>query len=212
MAGKTSHEELLKRLAEQHEAYLETFKLVHEALAQSVLNTTTSSAVPPTTKRRRRSTLEPSDTERLIFPIAKTTSFTTGESDSSDEDDELYVQDTLKCYKFDTEHLRQHLRTHKFNEEGLKLLKTVIRSNGRLLNPSELFPQYPPEEKSHNSHYSVFDVGTDGAPVSRREVVSTGSTIDSAIWQAIRVRESLNVISPLLVHEHSQLQPHSGRK
>jgi len=63
----------------------------------------------------------------------------------------------------------------------------VVR-NGRLQNPA-LFPEYPPEELWHNSHYSVFDVGTDGAPLSRREVVKEGTTsIDSAIWQAIQVR------------------------
>lgn len=188
MTGNTSHEELLKRLDDQHRAYLETFRLVHEALAQSVAGNAIASPISSTTKKRRRSTLERSDTERLFKPTAPTTtSLTTAESDSSDDDDELYVQNTLKCYKFDTEDLRQHLRTHNFNEEGLKLLETVITNRGRLLDPAEIFPQYPPEEKSHNSHYSVFDVGTDGAPVSRREVVNAGSTIDSAIWQAIRV-------------------------
>jgi hypothetical protein len=181
MADKRAHEELLKRLDEQHKAYLETFKLLHEALAQSAANNTT---VLP--KKRRRSTLDPNDTERLMQPVGRTTSFTTGESDFSDDDDELYVQDTLRGYSYDTEDLRQHLKSYRFNEEGFKVLETVITNTGRLLDPSELFPQYPPEEKSHNSHYSVFDVGKDGAPISRREVVSTGSTIDSAIWQAIR--------------------------
>lgn len=192
MTGKPAHEELLKRLDEQHKAYLETFKLVHDAMTSNITSNTLGSPVS-LSKRRRRSTLDPSDIEQMEkSPEKLPASFTTNESDFSDDDDDLYVQKTLEGYNFDTEHLRQHLKTYGFNEEGMTVLETVITDTNsgrrRLLHPEELFPQYSSEDKSHNSHYSVFDVGTDGAPVSRREVVSTGSTIDSAIWQAIRVR------------------------
>jgi len=101
----------------------------------------------------------------------------------------LTVFEPDRLYSYDHENLRDHLKTYKFNEEGETLLETVVM-NGRLINPS-LFRDYPPDEKWHNSHYSVFDVGQDGAPLSRREVVQPGTTsIDSAIWQAIQVRQS----------------------
>lgn len=195
MASGASPGELLRRLDDLHKAYLETFTQAHEALSYQISGTTPASPVA-VSKRRRRSTTDPDpDAER---PHLRNTAFAshgivskTNESsfsdDVSDEDDELYVQDTLSPYKFDTEDLRDHLKHYKFNKEGKELLKTVINENGRLLNPSSLFPQYPPEDLSHNSHYTVFDVGKDGAPISRREVVESGSTIDSAIWQAIRV-------------------------
>jgi len=193
MTTALSTEELLKKLDDQHQEYLQTFRLVHEALSQTVATTTGSPASPPlqplvtsATKRRRRSTLEV-DTDRpeVRKPSTYHSSVLTGESDESDEDDELYVQIPLAPYKYADEDLRKHLKTHKFNEEGQLLLNTVVR-DGVLLHPS-LFPKYDPDEKFHNSHYTIFDVGKDGAPLSRYLVVKPGSSIDSSIWQAIQV-------------------------
>jgi hypothetical protein len=191
MAAGPSTEELLKKLDEQHKAYLDTFKLVHEALSHNAAaKATPASPGPP--KRRRRSTVdnetEKPERRKTIKPgSVPGSSVWTGDSDESDDDDELYVQTPLPTYKFDHEHLRSHLKSHTFNESGKKILETVVGENGRLLNPM-LFPEYLPNDRSHNSHYSVFDVGIDGAPLSRHEVVEPGtSSIDSAIWQVIRV-------------------------
>lgn len=256
MAAPVKTEELLRRLDEQHQAYLKTFRLVHEALAQSAageanpattvpaspplaqlaptvatntavpprpstpvphtpatqtpltLNPTALSPIatntaeptltlapsaPPRSRRlsRRRSTID-SDAERpeaIRKPATYHSSVFTGESDESEDDGDLYVQTPLPPYAYDHEDLRDHLKTYKFNEEGKTLLDTVV-ANGRLKTPM-LFPDYPSDEKWHNSHYSVFDVGQDGAPLSRREVVQPGTaSIDSAIWQAVQVCES----------------------
>ena len=187
-------EELLKRLDEQHRAYLETFKLVHEALAQSVGNAPQSpglAAPMPAPRKRRRSTLDADGNERppIITPVVRvptSLSTATGETDFSGDDDELYVQDILPKYQFVYEDLKDHLKKYRFNKEGLRLLETIVDETGRLLNP-ELFPRMLEEGSAQNSHYSIFDVGTDGAPLSRHKYTSTGSTIDFAIWQAIQV-------------------------
>jgi hypothetical protein len=188
MAAGSSPEELLKLLDNVHKNYLETVAKVHEALARQTPSNTPASP----SRRRRRSTLDPDAERPLLNQNSKHLAFAASESnfsdDFSDDDDELYVQDALAPYKFDIEDLQDHLKTYKFNEQGKILLESVITESGRLRNPSSLFPQYPPDELYHNSHYTVFDVGKDGAPVSRRKVVESGSTIDSAIWQAIRVR------------------------
>ncbi|KAK0106339.1 hypothetical protein ONS96_003977 [Cadophora gregata f. sp. sojae] len=228
MTGVVTTEELLKRLDEQHQAYLTTFRQVHEALAKTaaagqhqiltspeptspglanshaptsnVMLTRSStfprpsSPFPPTAqtptspglsvilpKRHRRSFTE-LDGER---PVTIHSSLLTGDSDDSGNDDELYVQAPLPSYTYDYEDLRNHLKTYTFKEHGGILLDTVVH-NKRLLYPS-LFPEYPEDERWHLSHYSVFDVSTDGAPLSRREVVKDGTTsIDSAVWQAIQ--------------------------
>jgi len=199
--GNMNTEELLKRLDEQHKAYLETFKLVHEALSQTVVNVNRpphSPGLAPTSapRQRRRSTIDADGIDLPLITIRsisqqQATSFTTGETDISDEDDDLYVQDLLPSYQFDYENLKDHLKKYAFNEQGRTLLKTVIGANGRLKSP-ELFPKLLDEESSHNSHYSIFDVGTDGTPLSRHKFVSSGSTIDSAIWQAIQVGNFFN--------------------
>ncbi|KAE8442027.1 hypothetical protein EG329_003928 [Mollisiaceae sp. DMI_Dod_QoI] len=190
MASRPNPEELLKRLDEQHQAYLETFRLVHEALSQAVGSNTTpaspASAIAPSKRRTLSVHTTPSDRPSSRDPSTFRSSILTGESDESDDDGELYVQVPLPSYDFDQEHLRQHLKTHDFTEHGTLLLSSIVRDK-RLLHPAALFPTYPPDEKWHNSHYSVFDVGPDGAPLSRREIVKDGTTsIDSAIWQAIK--------------------------
>ncbi|KAK6592431.1 CorA Mg2+ transport-like protein [Botrytis cinerea] len=162
-----STEELLKRLDDQHQAYLETFKLVHDALNNSLTNTNTNSAsVAPApapapqspgsirtfTKRRRVSARDDGDIPE-VRPSTLHSSVLSGDSDDN---------------------------------AGHIILETVITKNGRLLDPV-LFPDYHRADRSHNSHYSVFDVGKDGAPLSRRDVVKPGTTkIDSAIWQAVK--------------------------
>lgn len=192
-------EELLKRLDDQHQAYLETFKLVHESLARSqaapaatprspTLPPTSSSSlasppIPFTVKRLRRPTLE-FDAERARSSTLHS-SILTGEETSDDDDDvDLYVQTPLPSSHFDHEHLRTHLKTFKFGDASLKLLESVVNENGTLLHPS-LFPDYPKDDISHKSHYSVYDVGADGAPVDRHR--SGPGSIDKLIWRAIRV-------------------------
>ncbi|KAM3152382.1 hypothetical protein ABEW05_007242 [Botrytis cinerea] len=195
-----STEELLKRLDDQHQAYLETFKLVHDALNNSLTNTNTNSAsVAPApapapqspgsirtfTKRRRVSARDDGDIPE-VRPSTLHSSVLSGDSDDSDDDDDLYVQTPLAPFKYDEEQLRQHFRSYNFTDAGHIILETVITKNGRLLDPV-LFPDYHRADRSHNSHYSVFDVGKDGAPLSRRDVVKPGTTkIDSAIWQAVK--------------------------
>ncbi|RAL60004.1 hypothetical protein DID88_000630 [Monilinia fructigena] len=144
--SSVSTEELLKRLDDQHQAYLETFKLVHEALNHSVTNTNTASAPQSTgsirtfTKRRRRSTKDDHDTLE-IRPSTLHSSILSGDSDDSDDDDDLYVQTPLASFTYDL------------------TIPTIL----------------------------CFDVGKDGAPLSRRDVIEPGTTkIDSAIWQAVK--------------------------
>lgn len=214
-------EELLRRLDQQHQAYLETFRLVHEALlgshqpSNSANNVSGISTIPevlasPTTelsnlRRFRRPTLDTTDTEPrsdrssslLLSPgnlqsLTFQSSIVTGEdSESSDDDEDLYVQDPLPSKSWNREDLRHHLKTYKFNEEGQKLLESVV-VDGRLTNPDLARVFEVGFELGIGSHYSVFDVGPDGAPLSRHEVVTKGTTsIHDAIWQVIRVSAPL---------------------
>jgi hypothetical protein len=203
MAARPNVEELLKKLADIQQAYSQTLLEVHEALAQLSVSSSASglpgASSTKSAKRRRRSTRDTEEkpsadwitkVERPKGADGKSvtlgSSVITGESEDSDIEEEFYVQKPLPSYTFDHENLRQHLKTYEFKKYGKILLETVVE-NGRLLDPT-LFKEYPADELWHNSHYSVFDVGRDGAPLSRSQVVEKGSKIDSAIWQAIQVR------------------------
>ncbi len=196
MATGLNTEELLKKLDEQHQAYLKTFRLVYEALAHTAAEkaapASSGLAIIPT-KRRRRSTLDASSERSADHkPATYHSSVLTGESDESEDEPELYVQEPLPSYQYDHEDLRHHLKKYQFQQSGKLLLDSVV-DNGRLLDPG-LFPEYPPEENWHNSHYSVFDVGNDGAPVSRHKAGTDGTlSIDAHIWLAIQVMFTLRL-------------------
>jgi hypothetical protein len=207
MSTRPNVEELFRRLEEQQQAYLRTLRQVHEALAQptpSISSASGTTGAPSTTsvKKRRRSTQDtkverPADWIAKVDrprdpdgrPVTLGSSVITGESEESDVEEEFYVQKPLPSYTFDHEHLKTHLKTHKFNKYGQELLETVVH-DGRLINPihPKLIREYPVDELWHDSHYSVFDVGRDGAPLSRSEIVEKGSKIDAAIWTCIQVR------------------------
>jgi hypothetical protein len=207
MGTRPNVEELFRRLEEQQQAYLRTLRQVHEALAQptpSISSASGTAGAPSTTsaKKRRRSTQDtkverPADWIAKVDrprdadgrPVTLGSSVITGESEESDVEEEFYVQKPLPSYTFDHEHLKTHLKTHKFNKYGQELLETVVH-DGRLINPihPKLIREYPVDELWHDSHYSVFDVGKDGAPLSRSEIVEKGSKIDAAIWTCIQVR------------------------
>ncbi|KAF2102589.1 hypothetical protein NA57DRAFT_33196 [Rhizodiscina lignyota] len=107
----------------------------------------------------------------------------------SDEDELFYVRQHLPTQSFDHEHLREHLKSYKFDWHGRQILANVVNDKGRLKNPS-LFPAHGDtvEDKKNYSHYQVFDIGTDGVPV----VVTTSSDFDKnaprakQIWLAIK--------------------------
>lgn len=222
--SNTNTEELLRRLDQQHQAYLETFRLVHEALLSShqpnsgVNNISGISTIPevpgsptrevPIFRRLRRSTLDTNDTEprsersSTIFPSPSVlqsptfqSSIVTGDDfDSSEDDEDLYVQDPLPTKSWDREDLRHHLKTYKFNDEGQVLLESIV-VDGRLTNTDLARVFEGGSENGVGSHYSVFDVGPDGAPLSRHGIVKKGTaSIHDAIWQVIRVSSLVKTV------------------
>lgn len=111
-------------------------------------------------------------------------------SDDSDEEDESYfVQDALPSQSFDHEHLREHLRKHDWTEHGREILAPVVRDPARLSKQPHLFPAGPgpAEDRSHYSHFQVYDVGPDGVA---QLIETSGSQNDMSkateIWHSIR--------------------------
>ncbi|ORY08073.1 hypothetical protein BCR34DRAFT_570193 [Clohesyomyces aquaticus] len=85
--------------------------------------------------------------------------------DSDDEDESCFVQAELPPQSFDHEQLREHLKKYDWDQYGREILSTVVTDRGRLHKP-HLFPMHPgpAEDRSHYSHFQVYDVGPDGVP------------------------------------------------
>ncbi|KAI6819549.1 hypothetical protein KC342_g14008 [Hortaea werneckii] len=201
--------ELLVRLDAQRDAFLESFRAVHELLAQNIAASAGASSGQPAAstgtptsepeQRSPRPSVTRPDPDRVAH-IRKTStglntiatssgSRRTGEdSDNDDDGEDYYVATPLEPRSHDEESLRKHLQSYKWNPYGAKILETVIDTPSRMLQ-SPLMPMQkgPVEDGSHYSHCQVFDVGPDGAPLQfETSTIERETSRANAIWQAIR--------------------------
>ncbi|KAF2792843.1 hypothetical protein K505DRAFT_325900 [Melanomma pulvis-pyrius CBS 109.77] len=165
---------------------LETLQRSHDELLRSLSTSNRafrpSSATPdlqPTATRDDRH----ADVSNPVFADTSTL------SDESDEEDEsFFVQDELPSQSFDHEHLREHLKKHSWDEHGREILSAIFTDRGRLKEP-HLFPMSPGpvSDRSHYSHFQVYDVGPDGT-AELVEASGKENTMSKAneIWHSIK--------------------------
>lgn len=183
-----SADELLKKLEEQRIAYLETFRQVTESFDHSSLTSTELPTLPDADTVRRSFSVKDTQSRKSLPHLSTLADSSTFSDDSDEETEEYFVQSPLPPQSYDHEHLRNHLKTYNWDRWGRQILSTVITDRGRLKQPS-LFPTKdgPSEDRSHYSHYQVFDIGTDGAPllVENAEMENAQSKA-MQIWHSIK--------------------------
>ncbi|EMD01291.1 hypothetical protein BAUCODRAFT_144829 [Baudoinia panamericana UAMH 10762] len=203
---------LLKQLDAQKNAYLDTFRQVHELLARNIAATAPVSsrgnATPPRmplpeipeprSPRSPRQSVSRSISERdpharktsagLATLTTSSESRRTGEDSDTDNDETLYVSTTLEPFCYTEESLREHLRSYKYHAFGAKILHGVIDNPSRLRETPLVTKQKGPvDDRSHLSHYQIFDIGPDGAPLPvEKSNVEEETSRANAIWQCLR--------------------------
>ena len=160
---------------------LETLQRSHDALLKSLATPKETFASPEIPRFQRSATRD----DRLGEPTFVDAS--TLSDDSEDEDESFFVQGNLPAKSFDHEHLRDHLRKHDWKEHGRAILAPIITDPGKLSKQPHLFPMNPgpAEDRSHFSHFQVYDVGPDG----EAELVETSEgnmSKATEIWHSIR--------------------------
>lgn len=176
-------EALIRALDAQREAYLQTFQKVHELLASNLAATiprdTLRANTPPLSDLQRprlhsdsvsRTTSE-KDVGARHTPTGfslETLSKSKSTQDDSDNDDgeAYYVQEPLRPQAHDLESLRNHLRSYKWDKFGERIMDGVVGCPARL-SENPLIPNRRGklEDRSHYTHYQVFDIGPDGSPL-----------------------------------------------
>ncbi|KAI4682582.1 hypothetical protein J4E81_009657 [Alternaria sp. BMP 2799] len=160
---------------------LESLQRSHEALLKSLSATNDTFKPSDASQLRRTSTRHGGD---AIFADTSTLS-----DDSSDEEDDYFVQNELPSHSFDHEHLREHLRTHNWTEHGREILASIISDPAKLTKQPHLFHMGPgpADDRSHYSHFQVYNVGTNGLP-ELIEVTGPENNMSRAteIWHALR--------------------------
>lgn len=184
-------QEMLRKLADDREAYLGTLTRAEDVLTRALTAAAGIKATPRLTSERiRRNTGTTLEVESV-----QNGSSTQVDSDSDTDDDEsLFALQTLPPESYDEQGLRDHIKEYKWTEAGRHILGEVL--TGSLPTEKEsLFPRAVGSvpDRSHLTHYSIFDVGTDGAPLPVRPLGARDTSAASratAIWENIRKTNS----------------------
>jgi hypothetical protein len=127
---------------------LESLQRAHDALLKS-LSATNDTFRPSDSQRiRRASTRQGRD---AVFADTSTLS-----DDSSDDEDDYYVQNELPSHPFDHEHLREHLWTHSWTEHGREILASIVSDPVRLSKQPHLFHMGPRSAEDRSHHLFAF--------------------------------------------------------
>jgi hypothetical protein len=160
---------------------LESLQRSHDALLKSLSATNDTFKPSEASQLRRSSTRHGGE---AIFADTSTLS-----DDSDDEEDDYFVQDELPSHSFDHEHLREHLKTHNWTQHGREILASIISDPAKLTKQAHLFHMGPgpADDRSHYSHFQVYNVGTNGLP-ELIEVTGPENNMSRAteIWHALR--------------------------
>ena len=152
-------QEMLKQLADDRTKYFETLTRAHNVLAEA-LSAASSGKPPPrlTTEAVRRNTGAESATAE-VETVSKDSANSVEEGYSDTDDDEsLFVQQTLPREVYDEEGLRKHIKEYDWTEADRDILGDIV-GRDQVVRRGTIFPTSTGEveDRSHLSHYSIFN-------------------------------------------------------
>ena len=175
-------QEMIKKLAEDRATYLDTLTRAHDVLAKALEASATGKEPPKLTSDAvRRNTANTIDVES----IQKSSTFSPEDSDT-DDNESMFVQEPLPKEQYDEAGLKKHIREYKWTSFDKEIIGTVL-NNKQLLERTHMFPMSrgPVDDRSHLSHYSIFDVSNDGAPLEIHRADEKPVSRAQAIWNNI---------------------------
>lgn len=184
--------ELLQKLDADREAYLTNLTKAHEVLARALTAASNnpspnSQAVPrsPTETSPRIQARNTGLASLLDVDNQQKGSIFTGEESSDSEDDEsLFVQDTLPSESFSEDDLRHHLKHHAWDEHAKRVLEPVLQDKDLWTAP-KLFQDDGVGQTGNaaeSTYATVYEVGADGAALLHR---AESKELSQSIWQSI---------------------------
>jgi hypothetical protein len=181
-------QQLIKRLDDDRANYLDTLGRAHDLLAQAL-----AAAAPGSIPLRLTAeTIHRSNTASAnIESVPRDGSFALDDESETEDDESLFVQQVLPKEEYDEEGLRKHIKEHGWSGEGRAILKDIL-DNVKFLANTALFPpwQMPAGEVLHLPHYSIFDVGNDGAPLQIRNAANLRPcSREMSIWRHIKASQ-----------------------
>ncbi|KAI4161609.1 MAG: hypothetical protein LQ342_004750 [Letrouitia transgressa] len=175
--------EMIQKLVEDKTTYIDTLARAHDVLAKALEAAATGKEPPKLTPEIvRRNTETISEYES----VKKSSTFSPEDSDT-DDNESMFVQVPLPRETYDEEGLRKHIQEYDWTSFDRDMLQNVL-DNDQLLKRSCIFPVTigPVDDRSHLSHYSIFDVGNDGAPLEIRRADQKPVSRAQDIWRNIK--------------------------
>jgi CorA-like Mg2+ transporter protein len=185
--------EILQKLDDDREAYLTSLTKAHESLARAL----TGSSIPRPNSPPPAAPRSPSESNSQSLPRStgltslfdpenpqKSSIFTGEESSDSDDDESLFVQQTLPPESFSEDDFRDHIKNHRWDEHGQRILGPVLHDKA-LLRAPRLFQDdgiKRDEQGSQSTHATVHEVGADGAALLYR---AEALELSQTIWQSL---------------------------
>lgn len=183
-------QEMINKLAEDRAQYLDTLNRAHNVLAQALSAATSDKPAPQLTHQHlRRPTVDTFESKTTLDmeSMKKGSSFSFEDESDSNDDESLFVQQTLPSETYDEEGLRRHILGYDWTKAGKEILGEIV-DDQKLLQRDFLFPQTQGSvtDRSHLTHHSIFDVGNDGAPLEIISAADKGSKSKAqTIWDNI---------------------------
>ncbi|KAI9725128.1 MAG: hypothetical protein M1828_003470 [Chrysothrix sp. TS-e1954] len=189
-------QELINKLQADRDVYLASVTRTHELLTQAIAASSNGFSASPqrvTPEALRRATTTTMEVESVndSGTSGKKTQGSGSYMDESDSDDNesLFVSQPLDKETYDLEGFRHHLKTYPWRDSSRSILQDLL-GNDKVLNDKDIFPTHPGpvDDRSHHSHYSIFDVGPDGAPLAIKTAsdASLDSSRSLSIWNRIK--------------------------
>lgn len=178
-------QEMIRKLADDRTKYLDTLTRAHDVLAQALnaaaIGTPVSSLTTDSVNQNAGLTADGESGE-------PNSNFSIDESET-DDDESLFVRQTLPQEQYELDGLREHVRLYEWTQSGRDILGDMLDER-QPPGESNIFPNQPGEleGRSHLPHYSIFDVGDDGVPLPIRNARnSSPCSRAAAIWKNIKV-------------------------
>ncbi|KAI9653280.1 MAG: hypothetical protein M1831_006115 [Alyxoria varia] len=181
-------EQLIQKLTDDRNAYLESVNKTHELLLQ-VINSTAHGAPSNSPKPNLTTDLiQKQNAANLeVDSVNKDLGSTLAPDSDDDENESVFAQSPLPREEYSMEGFRTHLRNYRWTDPARKVLEGVME-DGNIMSQRCLFPNEkgPVADRSHLSHYSIFDVGPDGAPLQLRMPEAADTSRAMAIWNRLK--------------------------
>ena len=151
-------QEMLQQLADDRTKYFETLTRAHSVLAEAL---SAASGKPPprlTTEAVRGNSGAESATAEVETVSKDSANSVEEEYSDTDDDESLFVQQTLPREVYDEEGLRKHIKEYDWTEAGRDILGQIA-GRDQVVQRETIFPTSTGEveDRSHLSHYSIFN-------------------------------------------------------